>query len=297
VNSKYDTRKEVLFDFTTLSTPVPSAVVLNTDKVSHEQIIVSWESTDVDLKYDVFLNDIKEASDIDAKSFTFSSLKALTKYSVKIVAKNAYSKTSVVSLDITTLDVPTPLSLSDFSVRAEDINPTSVLIKWDDSVASDGQSVDYIIYNSDGSVAMSKSAVNEYKIENLSPNTDYKYKVVAITHDSAISKDVFVSFTTLAYEKPSDFVISVRDITETSAKISWSASVLSDGGDITYSLKVNGVKKVISGRELLLNNLEPNTQHVIEVEDPMTCVMRPLFMMNRSSIQPTRVPRGVFVLI
>jgi len=266
VNSKYDTRKESVFDFTTLSTPVPSAVVLNADKVNHEQIVVSWESADADLKYDVFLNDVKEASDIDVKSFTFSGLKALTKYSVKIIAKNTYSKTSVVSLDITTLDVPVPLSLSDFLVSVQDIHSNSAIIKWEDSVASDGQSVEYIVYSPDGSVLMNRSAINEYKIEGLNADTKYKYKVVAMTHDSSVSMDAFVSFTTLSYEKPSDFVISVSDITETSAKIFWSASVLSDGGDITYNLKLDGEKKEFSGRELVINNLEPNTQHVIEVE-------------------------------
>jgi len=438
VRSKYETYKETEFSFTTKTTPFPNAIVLKSESVSPEEIVVSWTDSEVDgsLKYDIFLNGELKASDVEVNTYTFSELNVLTKYTIKLFAKNMYGKSSEKSIEVTTIDYPAPdtfvlsvddvtfnnaniswttgegevctykillnhevkaesvegLSytfndlkegtnylvtviatneygkaveqtiefntkvddtpadftisfsdisrtsvrvnwmtigesdgsvlydvfvdgflrgqkiagntfvvddldagteyvvkvvvtnyanktlahekvfttkekavLSDFVVTANNITQTSVLLKWTECVASDGQGIVYTVFHPNGARVKAGGNYLECGVDALEANSSYVYKVEARSDDNSMLMVKTVTFETLAYDKPSDFEILISDIAQNSAKVTWTDSTLPTGGDVAYVLKVDGQSRVFENNEYIIENLQPSTSHVVEV--------------------------------
>lgn len=259
------TAKEIVV--TTPEAAAPNDFTVEISNISREYARVCWKvSKPYDLfgvDYQIFLNDALKFEAHNDGTFLFEGLEEGTIYEVKIIAINANQKKLIKTEQFKTLAAPT---LSDFSVSSTDITQTSATLKWTNSVSSDGLPVMYRIYDEADNLIMRDITSQEYRVNYLLVDKEYTYQVEAYTSTFEILKKVPVTFSTLAYETPTDFTISVSELTDEKAKLEWTKSTLSTGKSVSYEIYDRGKwSNNNSSLEYLALDLKPNTSYTIKV--------------------------------
>lgn len=204
------------------------------------------ENSDV-VVYKLFVNGFYRFDVYNEKSKIINDLEANTEYTIKVEATNYKQNKLVREVKFRTL---ANYTLSDFEVKASTVKACSAVISWGDCVASDGHVVTYSVHRNDTRNGANwfklKSGLEgkQFRLQNLKPSTFYEYKVIARTSDYFIYKESIVSFTTTKTAEPSDFDVTISQITDKSACVSCTVSSVDADEDynkyISYELTLNG---------------------------------------------------------
>lgn len=213
--------------------------------------------------YKLLVNGFYKWNIYNAKAKTINGLEADTEYAVKIEATNYKQNKLIREIKFRTLS---NYILSDFKVNATTIKACSAIITWGDCTASDGRAISYSVYDNNLKIK-SGLTVKQFELTNLEPNTKYTYKIVAYPYEHYPSKESFVTFTTNKTAVPSDFNVSISEITDKSACVSWDASKVIAEEEynkyISYELTVNGntIKYSSNKSKLNIENLLANVEY------------------------------------
>lgn len=216
------------------------------------------------VEYKIYLNDVLKATKQSSGTYLLEGLEHGTEYTVRVVVVNKFNKELAKTVKFKTVKI---ITLSDFTVKAKDITATGATLEWTPSVSSDESQVEYSIYAENGSTIKSRLASTKFVFDySLTSNKEHTFKIVA-RNLTGQSKEATVTFTTLAHAKPSDFDVTVSEVGETSALVSWTKSVLADGGEVTYSVSRNGIGVLSRSKEnrFKLERLTPNTDYKVKV--------------------------------
>lgn len=259
--------KRKAVEFATLDADGPADFSISAENITHDSALIRWKTTgdkSVVLSYKVFVNGIFEGEDFNDNYLLLDKLEAGKRYLVKIEAKNAYGKTLAKTTEFTTLDA---VVLSDFSVSANDIKPTSALLTWTESVASDGSKVTYDVYYGNGAIAKRGLDTRQYQLDGLQAGKLYTYKVEAKCNSVLLGLPKTVAFTTINHEIPGDFQLQVQDITTTQATVTWTNSVLPSGGAVAYGAYLNDLAYTYdaTGNAYTFKNLKPGTKYTAKI--------------------------------
>ncbi|MCT4673906.1 MAG: fibronectin type III domain-containing protein [Prolixibacteraceae bacterium] len=215
-------------------------------------------------EYKIYLNGVLKTTKQSSGTYLLEGLEQGTEYTVKVVVVNKFNKELAKTVKFKTVEI---ITLSDFTVKAKDISATGATLEWTPSVSSDGSQVEYSIYAENGTTIKSRLTSTKFVFDySLTPNKEHTFKIVA-RNLTGQSKEATVTFTTLAHAKPSDFDVTVSEVGETSALVSWTKSVLADGGEVTYSVSRNGIGVLSRSKEnrFKLERLTPNTDYKVKV--------------------------------
>ncbi|PXX98774.1 hypothetical protein DF185_15460 [Marinifilum breve] len=259
--SIYETQVVVSYELTTKDTPNPGAIALKMDKLSSDQIKVSWKNSDPtqNLSYSIYLDDVLKSENLKVSNFTFSGLEGNKLYRIKLIGTNEFDKTVESNLDITTNDYADP---SDFTISVESVTGNGAKIVWG---SSESEKLTYrVLLNT---VEHAKGLeVLEYEFKSLTFNTQYVATVEA-TNEHGKTKSKQIEFTTLEAGGPSDFKIFVENISQESALIRWETKGDKDEV-IGYKVFVNGFFKgeVFNDNQILLDRLEAGKLYQLKIE-------------------------------
>lgn len=217
------------------------------------------ENSDV-VVYKLFVNGFYRFDVYNKKSKIINDLEANTEYTIKVEATNYKQNKLTKEIKFRT---SANYTLSDFETKANTVKACSAIITWEDCRASDGRAVTYSVHRkeTEGNVEWYKlkSGLGEkqFILQNLKPNTSYEYKVTARTSDYFTYKESIVSFTTTKTAEPSDFDVSISQITDQSACVSCTVSSVNAVEEynkfVTYELTLNGKTRTSSNN---FNNIK-----------------------------------------
>jgi hypothetical protein len=255
VESIYETKKEFISSFTTKTCPAPNKISLQSKDIGEESFSLIWESTEDNLKFDVYLDDNIIANNISEKEYTFENLKGLVEYTVKIIAKNTYNKTSEASILVTTRDYKAPEA---FEIAFLKLMPTSAKIEWESA-----PDCTYSVFL-DGEKLVNDFHYSIYTFMNLKPKTKYVAKVVLKDkHKKTIEQTIEIN--TPDYDAPADFTLKVSDIKQKSARVSW-VTLGDETKRIIYSVYLNGELRLDDiSNSFLLENLVAGESYTVKV--------------------------------
>jgi chitodextrinase len=202
-------------------------------------------------------------------SYPVSGLLAGRSYKFSVVAKDKAGNTSsAAEVTVTTQaagDTQKPTKPG--NLKAYDITETSAKVSW--SASSDNVGVvKYVVYL-DGAYYNETTSSTSMTISGLSKGRSYTVEVVARDKAGNESDEASVSFKTLAgdTQKPSKpGNLKAYDITETSAKVSWSAS--SDNvGVVKYVVYLDGdyYNETTSATSMTISGLSKGRSYTVEV--------------------------------
>lgn len=197
---------------------------VDVSKVKATSATVSWAASDDNVGVTKYLVSVdgKQVGTTDKTSFNLTGLDEATDYDVSVVAvdaagnKSEPGKTSFATADVTAPSAPTLMSVGSTT--------TTVDLVWlgaDDNVAVDH----YVVYMDGQKVGTTEDI--GYTVKGLDPNTEYKFKVVAVDaagNESKASNQVTESTLadTQAPTVPTN--LEASQVTKSSAHISWDAS-------------------------------------------------------------------------
>lgn len=178
--SNYNTQKESSIKFKTFLNPTPKPLEYVNEVISATSIKLVWARTnDKDiLTYDLFLNDKKIESKLNAEEYTFTDLEPKTDYNIKIIGISEFDKSTEISKKYTTKDFVDP---EGFELSFSDLTTSEVMLKWTISPSDDQLSsgLIYKIFVNDIDKGLSLKT-NSYKLTGLEEKTKYKIEVEAI---------------------------------------------------------------------------------------------------------------------
>jgi hypothetical protein len=237
--------------------------------ISQNTALIRWKSIseydEYGSDYKIFIDGFYKGLMHNDSEFFADKLEAGKTYQVKVVAKNHNQKEIEKTIEFQTLPA---VELSDFTIKLNKVGAKTAQIVWTASQSSGSEEVNYRIYTENNVVVCNNTQDQEYSFNNLRGETKYTYYVEAVTQNEYyyVTKKKFISFETIAYEKPSDFKIEVTDITEDTVIINWTDSKLSDGSEIYYRMNHLGESYAISQNSYTLRNLKANTNYSISVK-------------------------------
>jgi len=156
--------------------------------------------------------------------------------------------------------------------QASGVSPTSVSLTW--PAAQDNQAVNgYRVYQGAALVKELPANVTSFDVTGLTPGASYAFTVQAFDAQGNVSlPSAPIAVTAVAgadtvlpgWQKGS--VLSVADLGQTGALLSWPAGVDNDGAD-GYRVYVNGqIQADTSETSYVLGGLEPGQLHAVRVE-------------------------------
>lgn len=157
------------------------------------------------------------------------------------------------------------ISIKDFKVQTGEITESSAKINWSKAIASDNSAVTYSLYANNELITKDLTVTN-YLLTELKSETKYDIKVVA-ANKNKISKSSTTTFTTLK-EELGDFKLTIENISEKGAKVSWSVPTYKNSEEsIEYDFYVNEevFKSKLTDNSLVLDNLEDDKEYTIKV--------------------------------
>ena len=256
----------------TTSPSVPSEVTVG--NITHNSAEVTWqESTDnVGVSgYNIYLNDKKvNGETVKELKYELTGLEADTEYRVKVeAADEAGNKAESREETFTTLEAPDEEGPSaPTNVNASDVTETSVKITW--TASTDNVEVaGYNIYVDGAKVNESLVTSTEYMLTGLKAGTEYKVVVEAVDTSNNTQKSEAVTVETVDITAPdAPTNVEASEITETSAKITWTAST--DNVEVAgYNIYVDEVKineSLVTVTEYTLTDLKAGTEYKVVVE-------------------------------
>ncbi len=237
-------------NFTTL-TPLPGVPSLGgVSGITESSAVISWSSVPYADSYTVTIES-NVYSGITGTSYTASGLTSQTDYSYSVKAVNSQGEGPASSGSFTTL-IPLPGPVSD--LKTTSIQTNQAALSWQ----SGSGATSYRISIGGESYTSSTSS---YTITGLDPASNYNVTVYSLNARGE-STGVSLSFTTATPlpEAPSNLTIS--DIGQSSAKISWTGGAYADA----YRVTVGGQTfNNISGNQLDVSGLDPVTEYSVQV--------------------------------
>lgn len=194
---------------------------------------------------------------------------------------NEYSKLQVPSqwvvvTDTTQNDTSKPMWDTGSSFTATDITATSLKLNWTDTGIDNKYVNNYIIYlsydgHSESAIAVIDSGTFEYDVTGLEDDVEYTFRIaLADAAGNLSSNDMILPITLSDNESPvwpSNAELTFSNVTETSMLLTWSEAT-DLNGVANYNIYVDSIlkTKVNTGREFLLQDLEPNKNYTIKIE-------------------------------
>lgn len=160
-------------------------------------------------------------------------------------------------------EAPGPVIPEEAKVTAIGVESKTLMLTWPQI---DG-AVKYEVYL--GAVKIGETSNNFFRVSELTPNTDYRFVVKAVSEvGKTTAFNEYNVKTALAAdtERPSNIDnINVKVISETSAEISWSEA--SDNiGVASYKVYLNGILKAeVEGLSYVLEDLDKDTKYIVRV--------------------------------
>ncbi|WP_172435905.1 fibronectin type III domain-containing protein [Sediminicola luteus] len=118
----------------------------------------------------------------------------------------------------------------------------------------------------DGNYIASDISETSYTLTGLVPETQYKVEVT-VTDGEGLSAKASESFTTLTPSGLTVPEITVSEVTNSGATVTWSASTTTDGSEVSYSIYLNNelVQANITGTEYVFDALDSFSNFVVKV--------------------------------
>jgi phosphodiesterase/alkaline phosphatase D-like protein len=163
---------------------------------------------------------------------------------------------------------PPPLQIS--AVQAGSIGPTSALITWTTSNASNSR-VDYGTTASYGTVATSASSVTAHSVTlaGLAPSTTYHFKVTSVDGSNQTASGADTTFTTIAPPALQLSAVQATGVGTTTATVTWTTNTAStsrvDYGATTAYGTVASNASSVTAHSLSLSGLTAATTYHFSV--------------------------------
>ena len=231
---------------------------------------ISWDAQASATSYDYRFREVGAATwttvNTSGTSASLSGLSPLTDYEFQVSAicpdeTSAFSASS----NFTTLDVPPPCDVEvPTGLTSSNITDTSADISWD--AQAEATSYDYR-YRATGSTTWTtvNTASTSANLSGLSANTEYEFQVSAICPDETSAFSASATFTTLdvtlaCTDLP---VLSVSNITEDGATVSWLPHSGVDDYQYRYNLATGGstINGTTTSTSVVLSGLLANTEY------------------------------------
>ena len=228
--------------------------------------------------YNVYVNETKvNDALVTGTEYALSELTEATGYTVRVTAVDAAGNesgrsTAATFTTLTTVDTEAPSVPTNVSVT--DVTQTGAKVTWSASTDNEGV-VGYNVYVGEGKVNDTPVTATEYVLTGLTANTGYTVSVSAVDaagNESAGSEAA--TFTTSKAEEEKDTAVpsvptnvSATDVTQTGAKVTWSAST-DNVGVAGYNVYVNEAKvneELVAGTEFVLTGLTEATEYTVRV--------------------------------
>ncbi|RZT96044.1 hypothetical protein EV201_0675 [Ancylomarina subtilis] len=271
--NEFNKTVESTLDLTTNDYADPSDFTLSVESVTHDGAKIVWGSSESEkLTYRVLLNAVEKGNGLEVFEYEFKSLSFNTRYTATVEATNEHGKTKRKLIEFTTLDAEGP---ADFRVFVEDISYESALVRWE-TTGDKNEVLSYKVFVN-GFFKGEAFNDNQVLLDRLEAGKLYQLKIEA---KNAYSKTLEKTseFTTLVAPSLSEFTISSQDIKQTSALLTWTECVASDGSKVTYNVYLeNGVlvKKGLVERKYLASGLKAGESYTFKIEARSESVIFP----------------------
>ena len=239
---------------------------------------ITWsESTDnVSVAgYNVYVNETKvNDALVTGTEYSLTDLTAATEYSVTVTAVDAAENESAKSEAVvftTEAEKDTQAPTAPTDVKATEVTETTAKVTWSEATDNVGV-VGYNVYLNETKVKDALVTGTEYALTGLTEATEYTVRVTAVDAADNESErsivDTFTTLTTVDTEAPGvPTNVSATDVTQTGAKVTWSASA-DNVGVVGYNVYV-GEGKVndtpVTATEYALTGLTANTEYTVSV--------------------------------
>lgn len=190
-----------------------------------------------------------------------------TSYEVKIVASAEDAENSINTNEFSTLGT----APSTFPITYEQITCDVMGINWQTPTVEDGSDYYYkILLNGEYHKTYSSYTTEKTSFTLVvTEGEEHTIKVIAISYSGAETEEE-ITFLQEPCPLPSDFEVSVSNITGTTATISWTPSTSSDNNMMLYLLTINGVaypseNSFMSGTNRNITDLERKTSYKVVI--------------------------------
>ena len=239
---------------------------------------ITWsESTDnVSVAgYNVYVNETKvNDALVTGTEYSLTDLTAATEYSVTVTAVDAAENESAKSEAVvftTEAEKDTQAPTAPTDVKATEVTETTAKVTWSEATDNVGV-VGYNVYLNETKVNDALVTGTEYALTGLTEATEYTVRVTAVDAADNESErsivDTFTTLTTVDTEAPGvPTNVSATDVTQTGAKVTWSASA-DNVGVVGYNVYVGEGKEndtPVTATEYALTGLTANTEYTVSV--------------------------------
>jgi polyhydroxybutyrate depolymerase len=157
-----------------------------------------------------------------------------------------------------------PGELKSFQIFVfQEVNDATII--WEPVKDFQDSVVEFELYINDSLIA-DHLKTRDYKITNLTENSEYTGKILAFSENRKIGAQTF-KFTTLQDQPPGEFNIYEIAIRNNSVNLKWTKSDDPENGKIVYAVNLNNQLKVsnITGLSCELKDLNPSTYYWGEI--------------------------------
>ncbi|WP_054722318.1 fibronectin type III domain-containing protein [Marinifilum fragile] len=271
--NEFNKTVESKLDLTTNDYADPSDFTLSVESVTGNGAKIVWGSSESEnLTYRVLLNTVEHAKDLKVLEFEFKSLTYNTQYIATVVATNEHGKTKSKQIEFTTLEAGGP---ADFKIFVDNISQESALIRWE-TTGDKAEVIGYKVFVN-GFFKGEAFSDNQLLVDRLEAGKVYKLKIEARNaYNKTLEKTT--EFSTLEPASLSDFTVSAQDVEQTSALLTWTECVASDGSKVTYDVYYeNGLiaKRGLEERQYQASELRAGKEYTYKIEARSEKVLLP----------------------
>ncbi|MEO9511539.1 MAG: fibronectin type III domain-containing protein [Flavobacteriaceae bacterium] len=253
------------FSFITIENDAPTTFEISISEITEDSAQLSWTAS-IDpegtlVTYKVTINGNTIGENLTETSIGITELANNTEYTVVVKATDEYGKSTETTDSFATLE--TNLPPASFTTSLNYVTDNEATISWTESVDPNEDNVTYDVYLDDNLVANDLEELS-YTFHNLSPVTFYNVKVVS--KDAEFTNESETSFETTS-SPPSDFDVSIDNITTSGALIDWTDATDPDGDNVFYDVYLNGLEELGGWTNSIyaFSNLAPGTTYTIRI--------------------------------
>lgn len=262
--NEFNKTVESRLDITTNDYADPNDFTLSVESVTGNGAKIIWGSSESEkLTYRVLLNTVEHAKGIEVLEYEFTSLTYNTQYTATVEATNQHGKTRSKEIEFTTLEAGGP---ADFMIFIENISQESALVRWE-TTGDKEELISYKVFVN-GYFKGEAFKDNQVLLDRLEAGKLYQLKIEAKNaYNKTLEKTT--EFKTLEAVNLSDFTISSQEIEQTSALLSWTECVASDGSKVTYDVYYGSgsiAKRGLEERQYKATGLRAGEEHTYKIE-------------------------------